>query len=424
MEDTICGYKIHRFVKLFPSMTEEEYQDLKEDIKLNGQIEPVLINSNNEILDGFHRSKCVSELGLNLKTTLYKGTEKDYLNIVISKNIKRRMLTTNQRSLLGVKLLDLYKNDAELRRLNNLKQNQQTPNATRVSLGRSSEQAGKLVGVSHKSIERAAKVLENGTDKLIDLVETNQLNLTDAYDISKFNKDRQDKILESKSKEEIKEKLTDHQILNKASWLNSTRASENAKKHAQDRKAAKNINNAVGKYSTIILDPPWDIGSGSSLNRSGETPYTTMSLNEIKSKKDKVNKLANDDCWLFLWSPISFLPAALEVVNLFGFTYKFNIVWLKKREKGGTCGVKPTAYPRYVHEHLLVGKKGKIEFDDVLNFDTVINGLRREHSRKPQEVYQIINRVCPKPIIDLYSREDWKKSGLNIDSWGLETDKF
>ena len=154
--ETICGFKIHRFVKLFPSMTEEEYQDLKEDIKLNGQIEPVLINSNNEILDGFHRSKCVSELGLNLKTTLYKGTEKDYLNVVISKNLKRRMLNVNQKSLLGVRLLDLFKNDAELRRLNNLKQNQQTPNATRVSLGRSSEQAGKLVGVSHKSIERAA----------------------------------------------------------------------------------------------------------------------------------------------------------------------------------------------------------------------------------------------------------------------------
>ena len=149
-----------------------------------------------------------------------------------------------------------------------------------------------------------------------------------------------------------------------------------------------------------------------------------MSLEQIKNKKQLIDKISNKDAWLFLWSPISFLPSALDVMQHLEFTYKFNIVWVKRREKNGICGVKPTGYPRYVHEHLLVGKKGKIEFDDCLDFDTVVDGLRRNHSRKPEEIYKLINRVCPNPIIDIFSRQDWKQSNLDIDSWGLESNKF
>ncbi len=100
-DETICGYKLHRFIKLFPSMNDEEYQSLKEDIKLNGQLEPVIINSNKQIIDGYHRSKCVSELGLKLKTKTFSGNDAEILELCLSLNLKRRMLSHNQKSLLG-----------------------------------------------------------------------------------------------------------------------------------------------------------------------------------------------------------------------------------------------------------------------------------------------------------------------------------
>ena len=426
-DGTICGYKIHRFCYLFPKMTNEEYDSLKEDVKLNGQIEPVLITSNNEILDGFHRSKIVSELGMELKTVLFEGNENDYLNVVISKNLKRRMLTTNQKALLGCELLDLFKNDAKLRKIRNLKQND-APNASQDALGKSSHKAALLVGSSSASIERAKGIITNGSDQLIEAVKNNEINLTDANDISKFGKDKQTRLIkESKTVnfKDIRKSINDEQILASASWINSKRSSENAKQHSEARKVAnKHLKIPTGKYSTIIIDFPWDIGKGSDLNRMGEIPYPMMSIEEIKNQKDTILNIANNDCFLMLWSPISFLPTALNIITHFGFKYKFNIVWVKRRNKGGLCGVKPTGYPRYIHEHLIVGSIGNPKFDDVLNFDTVIDGERREHSRKPKEIYKILERVCPKPIIDLYSREDWKKSNINIDNWGLESDKF
>lgn len=174
----------------------------------------------------------------------------------------------------------------------------------------------------------------------------------------------------------------------------------------------------LGKYKTILADPPWQFS-----NRTGKMApehkrlrrYPTMSLQEIMELP--VSQIAQSACHLYLWVPNALVLEGLEVMKRWGFTYKTNIVWYKIRKDGGPDGRGVGFYFRNVTELVLFGVRGHMRtLSPGRTQVNVISSRKREHSRKPDEFYGIIERCSPGPYLELFARH--KRPGW--DQWGNE----
>lgn len=176
-------------------------------------------------------------------------------------------------------------------------------------------------------------------------------------------------------------------------------------------------------FRTILADPPWQFQ-----NRTGKMApehkrlnrYGTMKLDEIL--KLPVGDLAGDVAHLYLWVPNALLPEGLKVMEAWGFKYKSNVVWHKVRKDGGPDGRGVGFYFRNVTELVLFGIRGKdartlAPGRSQVNF---IATRKREHSRKPDEMYHIIESCSPGPYLELFARgtrKGWK-------TWGNEAEAY
>jgi N6-adenosine-specific RNA methylase IME4 len=161
------------------------------------------------------------------------------------------------------------------------------------------------------------------------------------------------------------------------------------------------------RFATILADPPWQFA-----NRSGKiapehkrlSRYETMSLDEIASLP--VGHISAPTAHLYLWCPNALLPEGLAVMKACGFTYKSNLVWHKIRKDGGSDGRGVGFYFRNVTELILFGVRGK-NARTLSPGRTQVNlfGTRkREHSRKPDEQYDLIESCSPGPRVELFAR--------------------
>jgi len=162
-----------------------------------------------------------------------------------------------------------------------------------------------------------------------------------------------------------------------------------------------------GKYEVILADPPWKYDFSKDSTDSIEYHYPTMILEEIKNLKVP----SADNAVLFLWATAPKLKEALEVMESWGFKYKTCAVWDKEWIGMGY-------WFRGQHELLLVGIKGKFSPPpEKRRFSSVIREKRREHSRKPEKVYEIIEAMFPQNTkLELFARN--KREGW--EAWGNE----
>lgn len=177
------------------------------------------------------------------------------------------------------------------------------------------------------------------------------------------------------------------------------------------------------RFATLLADPPWRF-----LNRTGKiapehhrlTRYGTMTLEQIMALQ--VQDVAAETSHLYLWVPNALLPDGLAVMAAWGFQYKSNLVWHKVRKDGGSDGRGVGFYFRNVTELILFGVRGK-------NARTLAPGRRqvnllatrkREHSRKPDEHYTIIEGCSPSPRLELFARG--ARSGWDV--WGDEAQSY
>ncbi len=171
------------------------------------------------------------------------------------------------------------------------------------------------------------------------------------------------------------------------------------------------------KYKTIYADPPWQFS-----NRTGKMApehkrlnrYSTMKLEDIKQLP--VSKAADEKSHLYLWVPNALLPQGLEVMKAWGFEYKTNIVWEKVRKDGMPDGRGVGFYFRNVTEILLFGIKGDKNRTLQAGRSQVnlVRSIKREHSRKPDEIISLIESCSPGPYLEMFARGDRK----NWDMWG------
>ena len=174
--------EVHPVATIFPMMTDEEYQGLKDDIQKSGQQEPIIV-WRKQLIDGRNRLKACVEL--NIKPVWVEiDKDSDPIQYVLSHNLHRRHLTESQRAMVGAKLRDIYDQAASERRKSGLKKGDQAPVganwAEREKLGRSRDKAGEAVAVSGNSIDRATTVLKKGTPEQIAAVEQGKLAVSKA----------------------------------------------------------------------------------------------------------------------------------------------------------------------------------------------------------------------------------------------------
>jgi len=154
------------------------------------------------------------------------------------------------------------------------------------------------------------------------------------------------------------------------------------------------------KYKTILADPPWKYGQGWGMGAG--CYYDLMDIKDICNLP--VNDIADDNSHLYLWCPNGVLPQGLKVIKSWGFKFKTIITWVKSRSIIGY-------YFKGQTEHLLFGVKGKLPPRDRKQV-TIIRGKVRNHSRKPDEQYPLIEKVSPLPRIELFAR--YRRKGWDV----------
>jgi N6-adenosine-specific RNA methylase IME4 len=177
------------------------------------------------------------------------------------------------------------------------------------------------------------------------------------------------------------------------------------------------------RFGAVLADPPWRFQ-----NRTGKVApehhrlsrYGTMTVEEIAGLPTA--NLCKDTSHLYLWVPNALLPDGLRVLDAWGFSYKSNIVWHKIRKDGGPDGRGVGFYFRNVTELVLFGVRGK-------NARTLAPGRRqvnflatrkREHSRKPDELYDLIESCSSGPYLEMFARN----TRAGWQGWGNQSEDY
>lgn len=347
--------EFHEVASIFPLMVGQEYINLKNDIKNNGLIDPIILYEN-KVLDGRNRYNACIELEIDPTFIEYAG-EQEPLDYVLSKNLHRRHLNETQRTLVASKIANMQRGEYHGNQYIEVSANLRIPKVSQVK-------AAKMLNVSPRSIS-SVKAIEREAPELLPKMESGEMSAHEAQTIIR-------------RKEQV----------NKAQLL------------AQPDLPQK-------RYSVIYADPPWQYDFSLTSNRDIENQYPTMTLEQICNLE--IVDICANDCVLFLWATNPKLREAFAVIDAWGFTYKTNMVWIKDKIGMGY-------YARQRHELLLIATKGSPIIPSPENRpDSVIEGVRSEHSKKPEQVYQVIKSMYPDyPAIELFSRN--AKKGW--ETWG------
>ncbi|MCY3818014.1 MAG: MT-A70 family methyltransferase [Gammaproteobacteria bacterium] len=176
------------------------------------------------------------------------------------------------------------------------------------------------------------------------------------------------------------------------------------------------------RFGTVLADPPWRF-----TNRTGKVApehhrlsrYDTLSVDEIAALP-VIDHMA-DVAHCYLWVPNALLPWGLQVLESWGFQYKTNLVWFKVRKDGGPDGRGVGFYFRNVTEVILFGVRGKKArtLDAGRSQVNLIASRKREHSRKPDEQYEIIESCSRGPYLELFGRGT--RDGWTV--WGQQAEQ-
>lgn len=195
-----------------------------------------------------------------------------------------------------------------------------------------------------------------------------------------------------------------------------------ASRTATDAASSLRLTAGSTRFGTILADPPWQFQ-----NRTGKVApehrrlsrYATMNLDEICDLP--VAELAADPSHLYLWVPNALLPEGLKVMDAWGFRYVSNIVWHKIRKDGGSDGRGVGFYFRNVTELLLFGVRGRAARTLAPGRRQVnmLQTRKREHSRKPDEQYPLIEACSWGPRLEMFCRGT--RPGWTV--WGDQADE-
>ena len=253
-----------------------------------------------------------------------------------------------------------------------------------------------------KTLERAKSVIEHGAPELIEAVDREEVSINAASDIASLPMQEQQAVV-AKGEDEI---------LLRAKEIRAKRAEENAERRAILKAESALISLPENKFRCLVVDPPWEMQKIERDLRPAQVGFEYPCMSEEELLKFPVPAISAEDAHLYLWTTHKHLPLALKLAEAWGFRYQCLMTWVKN------VGFTPFSW-MYSTEHVLFCRKGSLQLDKLgmrLDFSAKV----REHSRKPDEFYELVRQASPGPRIDVFSRE--KRTGF--EQWGNETTKF
>lgn len=339
------------------------YRSILKSIDAHGQMMPILLGPNGEVLEGRLRMRACKELGIDPKTV--RAANDDELTVWHATNVVRRHLSIAERTLLALEMSKLRK-----------------PGDNGHTAGISQEDAAKAFAVSVDSIGRAKKILEQDPKML-------------------------PRIVAGASLEGLLREISQ-----------GAEAKHAAKLARGNRGAKLALTTAIksGVHAGVVYaDPPWDYGK--STGRVGwagspRTRYPTMTLEQIKAMP--IKHLAGKDAVLWLWVPNCLIPDGIEVMKAWGFDYVTDLVWQKT-----ACMTTPGAVKPH-HETVLVGKRGAGVKHRGKPAPSYYAAKRTVHSAKPDWFAKQIERMYPKTAkVELFCRsprKGWLAIGNQVNT--------
>lgn len=392
MSEVIGGKTVHALASIFP-MVETDFAELKADIAANG-LHNAIVLWDDCIIDGRHRARACDELGIAPVYTTFDGDDDAALRYVISANVKRRHLNESQRADIASDMATIP-----------LGGNQHTIGGSAILPTLTQAEAAAALKVSPRLVRTAAKVKREAEPEVVAAVKSGTLHVSAAAQIVNAPPERQRAIAAKAATRKVTSDI--HAV------------KRDVQRQGISTEAAKSVNGKK-RYSVIYADPPWRFedryNSGGMDGKSPENHYRSMPLGDIlelnvgsADNVITVDDIATDDAVLFLWIVDRYAREAFGIIDNWGFTYRAQMVWVKD-------GIGLGQLVRYKHEVLYIATRGKIPLpDESVRPASVIEAAKREHSRKPDEVYSIIEAMYPNmPRIELFSRN--KRDGW--DAWG------
>ncbi|WP_262965149.1 MT-A70 family methyltransferase [Methylobacter psychrophilus] len=393
MTENSFYYLPHPIAELFPLMSGAEFLELKEDIKAHGLLIPIILYEG-LILDGRNRFKACQETDIPIRTVEYTGLNP--VSDVISMNLKRRHLNSDQRACIAVDALPFFEAEAKKRQV----------------------EAGKLYGENHPQevSQKIGKALV--TDGTKQKNKVNHANCASQQAAEQFSTNRQYVDDAKKLKAENRELF--EQIKSGSVKLIQAKREikETNRESARQENRKKIIANMEDKpimeldirFPTIVIDPPWDWGDEGDKDQLGRAKpdYHTLSFEELMALP--VNNLAMPDAHIYLWITNRSLPKGFDLLKQWGFRYITCITWVKPSFGMGN-------YFRGQTEQVLFGVKGSLGLKRK-DASTYFNAPRGEngHSSKPVEFYNFVESCSHGPYLEMFSRQnrvDWTSWGEN-----------
>jgi N6-adenosine-specific RNA methylase IME4 len=330
-------------------LLDEDFQALRADIAKRGVLVPVEKDENGDTLDGHHREAIAHELGLDCPTIVrHFATEEEKREHVIKLNLARRQLDPVRWGKAFRLLLD----ERGVRRGQGRQKAQQEKTATIAVLAAE-------VGVSARTARHRVKLAQD----------------FDALPAAEKKK-----------------------VLEKRTTVRGA-ARQAAKARAAAVIAAEPPPLPDGPFRVLVVDPPWRYEKrAGDLSQRGSAPYPSLSVQDICNLP--VAKMAHQDAVLRMWATNAHLQEAFEVLGAWGFTYKTMLTWVKNRPGAGD-------WLRGQSEHCLLAVRGT-PVVTLTNQSTVLHAPVREHSRKPQAFYDLVESLCHGSKVELFARETRK----------------
>jgi N6-adenosine-specific RNA methylase IME4 len=351
---------------LLPPLSVEEENSLKNSIKENGVLDPVKVLPDGRIVDGYHRWK-LSDHKAPVK--ILNLSEDEALCLALNLNTSRRHLSPDQKRDL---VLTLRKR--------------------RYSQQRVSE----LTGFSRAYV--------SSVEKLEDFRDVRTVNSKSPDLRIKIPEEEHSRIYERSKEEPLNKLAADYKVTpGRISQILQGHEKELERKAALEEleRRADRLPPLVAQFSTIVLDPPWPYeGVYDPKGHRGTPPYPVMSVDEIKALKVP----AASDCILWLWTTNAFLHESFHVLESWGFVAKTVLTWAKDSIGLGK-------WLRGQTEHCIVAVKGNPKIR-LTSQSTLLRARAREHSRKPDDFYQLVDSLCEGPKLDYFGRE--KRDGWTV----------
>ncbi len=413
--------EFHEVANLFPLIEGQEFDELIEDIRTNGLQQPIWTYQG-KIIDGRNRYRACLKAGVEPRFQEW-DSKGSLVAFAVSLNVKRRHLTSSQLSAIALGVLTKLEEEANKR--------QSEGGGDKVSVfapavsqsfdqaledkGKSTQIAAKMLNTNSQYIADAKKIA-NKAPELIPHIKEGTLTIPDAKAIAPLPEEKRAIVVRKAVQRKEEEGKRVSSAVREALWEEEEAVQREVKRQRiqalNEELRTKLVELPTGKYSCLVVDPPWLMQKIERDVRPNQMEFDYPTMNEEELKAFPLPDLTGDDCHLYLWTTQKYLPMALRLAEHWGFKYQCLLTWVKN------VGFTPFSW-MYSTEHVLFCIKGNLPLLALgkrLDFSAKV----REHSRKPDEFYDLVKEVSPGPRLDVFSRE--KREGF--DQYGNEVEKY